>query len=322
MLAVMLLSVGGTSAKTPGWAISTPVVNPDPVGPGNYALYSFTISNTGASKSNISALYLKTDLADTDPLAVPGWIQKVQYNGQTGPANPCGTNPPSGPFNCTLGALNYGSTIDFEIVFKVPATAGTYTFHLLATGNGNTPSDSGGTSHGDTLSKAASVTVSGSDEYDAGFTLGTGGTFDTTGTLGRSNKQNSSVTTPQGFVATTIQDSDSFTGTGTDPCADNSGTCIGQWTRVISPNPDGGTLKFEFLIYGKGLPGSVTAADITIVHQKANGDWETIGDTSNERCASATDAAGAPCIFVEAIGQNFHVIVYLLGNGSLRNQYG
>jgi hypothetical protein len=319
LMAVMLLSAGGTAAKTPGWGFSAVTVNPSPVGPGNLADYSFSITNSG--NSNISALYLSTDIPVSSGLATPAWILEVTYNGQSGPASPCGSNPPTGPLNCDLGALNAGNSIDFQIVFRVPSTSGTYTFNLVATGNGNTPSDSGGTSHGDTLKKAASVSVSGNDEYDAGFTLAGGGTFDTSGTLGKNNPQQSSVTTSQAFAATTIEDSSSFTGSGTDPCSASGVTCIGQWTRVSAPNPDGGALKFVFLVYGKGIPGSVGPSDITLVHVLDDGTVEVIGDSSSERCSSANDSAGAPCIYVTEVGKNFEIVAWLLHNGSLRGQF-
>src|SRR4051794_1045919 len=133
LLAVMPLSVGGTAAKTPGWGIGAVSASPAPVGPGNLAEYSFTISNTG--RSNISALSLKTDIP-AGSLATPAWIEQVDYIGQADVANACGANPPTGPLNCTFGALNAGDSIDLKIIFRVPSTAGTYTFHFLATGDG------------------------------------------------------------------------------------------------------------------------------------------------------------------------------------------
>jgi hypothetical protein len=316
LLAVMLLSVSTGEAKTPGWGFSAVTVNPAPVGLGKLAQYSFTISNTG--RSNISALILKTDIA-AGPLATPAWIQKVDFIGQPDLVAPCGANPPTGPLNCNLGALNAGNSIDFQIIFRVPASGGTYAFNFMATGNGNTASDSGGTSHGDTLKGPASVSVSGNAEFDGGFTLGDGGTFGTNGTLGKNNPQNSSVVTTQAFAATTIQDSATYTG-GTDPCG--SLNCIGQWSKVSAPNPDNGPIKVVLLVYGKGLPGNVGPEDITLLHLDNGGfDDGIIGDSPSERCASATDSASAPCIFVEAVGQNFRITAWLLHNGSLRGHF-
>jgi len=316
LLAVMLLSVGGSDAKTPGWGFSSVTVNPAPVGLGKLAEYSFTISNTG--KSNISALNLKTDIAGS--LATPAWIEQVQFNGQATPTSACGPNPPTGPLNCNLRALNAGNSIDFKLIFRVPSSGGPYTFNFMANGNGNTPSDSGGTSHGDTLLRAATVNVSGSAEFDGGFTIGGGGTFGTTGTLGKSNPQQSSVTTAQSFAATTIQDSAMYTG-GTDPCAVNGSNCIGQWSRVTAPNDTSGPIKVVLLVYGKGLPGSVGPEDIVLLHLDNGGaDDGIIGDSSGERCASATDSS-APCIFVEAVGGNFRITAWLVHNGSLRGHF-
>jgi uncharacterized repeat protein (TIGR01451 family) len=325
LLAVMLLNVGGIAAKTPGWGFNPSSITGDPatVSPGAYVSYSFAVENTG--KSNISAVFLTTDIPLGSGLETPVWVFPAVWTNQDGPTAPCGSAPFDGPLNCDLGNIVAGGSVHLQIVFQAPDTGTSWKFNFLLYGNGNTPSDSGGTSHGDYKKGPASVSISSSAEFAGGFTLDGGGTFGTTGALSKRNPQSSSVTTPQSFAATTIEDFSSYPLGGTDPCSLSGANCIGQWTRVSAPNPDGGALKFEFEIYGKGIPGSVSADDILLYHYADNGTLiEIVGDIPEERCDPATadtDPSHVPCIYVTESGGNFHVVAWLKNNGGLKFTY-
>jgi hypothetical protein len=98
---------------------------------------------------------------------------------------------------------------------------------------------------------------------------------------------------------------------------------------VNAPNPAGDKIKVNLLILGKGIPGSVGPDDIVLYHlggtNAERGDDGIIGDGATsgatERCASATDSASAPCIYVTEEGQNFRIVAWLLHNGSLRGTW-
>jgi len=288
LIAVMLLSVGGAAAKTPGWqftdAFNDKIVDashaadathekaftgsPSTVGSGKFVAFYVELDNTG--KSNISSVILTTDIAATNPMGNPVHIFDAEWTtpdglpDPDGLARPCDAAPTAALY-CDFGALNAGVTVKVKIVFQAPIAAGTQTFNFLANGNGNTPSDSGQTSHGDSLVGPASFTVSGSSEFDGGFVLDTNTTFSTDDTtLGKRNPQSSSVTTNELYYAATIEDSSSIS--GTDPCQASGVSCIGQWAKVTAPNPTSGPIKVVLLVYGKGIPGSVGPGDIVLYH--------------------------------------------------------
>lgn len=321
MLTFAIVSAGPAAAKPPGWGFDPIVAVPGTVSPGRVAAFDVTIKNTG--RSNISSILMTTDLAASSPLAVPAYISDATWQGQPAPliTRPCGSPPYTAALSCSFGSLVAGATVSLRIAFPVPASAGTHSFNFVLTGNGNTPSDTGGTSHGDTKKGLASVSVSNDADFAGGFVLDTE-TFSTVESLTKQNPQSASLTTTQDFAAATIQESNSFSGTGS-PCA--TVNCIGQWATVTAPNPQGGAIKVNLLIFGKGMPGSVGPEDIVLYHlggtDLERGDDGIIGDEASERCASATDSASAPCIYVTEEGQNFRIVAWLLHNGTLRGTW-
>ena len=293
------------SAATPGWQFLNAVNESINVGSGRLAAWSFTIKNGGSS--NISKLYL-TDSETSAAVFVKD------------DRNVCVKTP---VLFCSFGALNSGDSINVLVVHTAPAASGDFAVTFQLNGSGNTFSDGKGRSHGDTLNlpfdgktgNPPVTKVSTSSEFDGGYVVTAGASFSTGGSLTRQNPQTSSVVAPIGLAAVTIQDSANYSGTG-DPCATSGITCIGQWANVTAPTTTGNKIKLTLLIRGQGLPGSVGPEDIVVFH---DGDG-VIGDVAAERCASATDSASAPCVFVTK-DTNFHVVVWLLHNGNARGGY-
>ena len=322
MLTFAIASVGPVSARPPGWGFESIVAVPSTVSPSKVAAFDVTIKNGG--KSNISSLLMATDLGDTNPLAVPKYVGDATWVNQPLPhvVRPCGNPPYTAALSCDFGNLVAGASVSLRIALPVPAATGTHSFNFVLTGNGNTPSDTGGTSHGDTKRGPASVSVSDDPNFAGGFVLDSE-TFSTVENLTRQNPQAGSITTTQDFEPSTIQESNSYSGTGS-PCA--TVNCIGQWTTVTAPNPTSGNkIKVTLLILGKGVPGSVGPDDIVLYHlggtNAERGDDGIIGDTPSERCATATDSGSAPCIYVTEEGQNFRIVAWLLKNGTLRGTW-
>jgi hypothetical protein len=310
-LALMLLGVGTVTASPPGWQFLNAVNEAPLVATENLAAWSFTIHNGGSS--NISKLFL------TDSLDQAAVFVKDDRNA-------CVKTP---VLFCDFGALNAGDSIDVLVVHTAPSTAGDFPITFQLNGSGETYSDGKGRSHGDTLNLTFDgkqfndpipdnppvTVVSGASEFDGGYVVDAGATFSTGDTLTKKNPQYSSVVAPINLSAVTIQDLSSY-GTG-DPCGTNGLTCIGQWTKLSAPTAGGAKIKITLVIRGQGLPGSLTADDIVVYHD----DDGIIGDVATERCASATDSASAPCIYVTEVGGNFQVVVWLTHNGNLRGGY-
>ena len=322
MLTFAIVSAGPAAARPPGWGFDPIVTVPGSVTPGRTAAYDVKIRNTG--KSNISSVLMQTDLGATNPLAVPVYISDATWTGQPAPliTRPCGSAPYTAALSCSFGNLVAGATVSLRIAFDTPSTGSSWSFNFVLTGNGDTPSDTGGTSHGDTKKGLASTTLSSDPDYAGGFVVDAGEEFATVESLTKQNPQSAKVVGSQNLAIATIQESNSFGGAGT-LCS--TAHCIGQWATLTAPNPDDASITGSLLIYGKGMPGSVGPEDIVLNHfggtDLERGDDGVIGDEAGERCSSATDSASAPCIFVEELGQNFRITFWLLHNGTLRGTW-
>lgn len=318
MLAVMLLGVGGSQARTPGWTISA--VAPDPsstaVKQGAAAAWLVTITNVG--KSNVSLVKLTTDIKASSGLQTPLYISDATWHNQTGPIRPCGSPPYSGALNCNFGNIisnDPDAFVTLVIAMPTPSSGSSYAFNFKATGNGNTLSD-GGNSHGDTLLGFATVGLHDSSDPDftGGFSLPGGDTFGTGTSLSSGNPQSSSVKSPN-YFGINLTENSSFTDTGTNPCDAN--TCIGQWAHLNVGNGTEGPIKLTLLIRGNGIPGSISADDIGFYH---TGDG--IMTNGANGCPSATPTlAQMPCVTITKVGNNFQIVAWLLHNGSGRGMF-
>jgi hypothetical protein len=213
---------------------------------------------------------------------------------------------------CAFGALNSGDTIDIVIAYTTPSTGTAFagTFQLNATGQ--TFSD-GGTSHGDTYNYAFSTGLKSSPNFNGGFQLH-GSQIGTTGTLGKKNDQNSTVTPPSSAEAlpVTIEDGiTTFPGTGDNPCLTLN--CVGDWTVVqVGKDSDIGPVEVTLLIYG--IKGNPSLSSFAIWHD---------GTIINTPCSGSTLPTGSgECLTVTAQGNNFLLDVWLNHNGTLRGLNG
>lgn len=341
LLGVMLLGAGSASASTPGWQFSPAIdttLNPPTVGTGFNAAFIVNINNLGSS--NISALYLSTDIPLTAANVTPTFIGNATwYNALNqviaGPTRPCGNAPYSGPLNCSFGNLAAGNRVKLTIAFAAAAPGTNYgtndatacvkvsdatkwTFHFTAFGNGNTPTDKGHTSHGDTLCGLASLKTSSDPNFAGGFTLDTS-SFGTTGTLGNGNKQKTTLYPPAGFIAATVEDglSDTAFSCTIVACANR----FGEWSRlsVNGGSPYDGGFKVQLLVLGSSVPGPAKTTNINVIHNDG-----TTTYVISQRCDATTlptVSGGAECIIVTMVGKNFLITAWLNHNGGLRGTY-
>lgn len=314
LMALLVLSPVGTMAKPPGWGFDPIVANPGAVSPGRAVAFDVTIRNTG--KSNISSVLMSTDLSGS--LAVPVYISDADWSVPSDITRPCGSAPYTTALSCSFGSLVAGASVSLRIAFTTPSTGTSWSFNFILTGNGNTPSDTGGTSHGDTKKGTASVNLNSSSDFAGGFVVNRGEVFETGTTLSKQNPQSTKLTSSTDLQIATVTESATYSGAGT-LCQDVN--CIGQWTILDAPNPDSSVISGSLLIYGKGIQGSVGPDDIVLYHLDGSGDDGIIGDEASERCATDDGTSPAPCIYVTEEGQNFRVDFWLLHNGALRGTW-
>lgn len=341
LLGVMLLGVSTASAGQPGWTFTSidTSANPDTVGTGYNADYVTTLDNPGPS--NISALYLSTDIPTKLSIAHPSHIFAPQwFSDVTGlqiASQPYTCNA-TGPLNCSLGTLNADVHVTIEVIFVAaapgtnygspspascaPGTSTTaYTFHFTAFGNGNTPTDKGGKSHGDTLCGKTSVTTSSSPDFAGGFTLDDS-FFGTTGTVGTNNKQTTTLFPPAGtsFIAATVEDGLPDTAFTCDiaACANR----FGEWSKidVNGGHPYNGGFEIQLLVFGGAVPGPAKTTNINLIHNDG-----TTTYVISLRCDGTTTldavAGGHECITVKTSGKNFLITAYLNHNGGARGTF-
>ena len=150
---------------------------------------------------------------------------------------------------CTTEARRRRHTSEFRcreesadsrpITYDVSATTTARTFDVLFSlraGTGDTGSDGNGSSRGDSYVKPAHTTIRTDNDFDGGFVVGTGSQlYDTQGTLGRQNKQNSSVKVSDTILPVTIEDGSGVQDGNTCTIAECAGDTVGEWTRIECP---------------------------------------------------------------------------------------
>lgn len=312
-LALMLLGVGAVSAQNPSWAISITKLPPT-VGAGHEAGYKVIVSNSGPS--NINTLSMKVTTPST-PDAAPTYFSGLTWN--FGPHGTCaGTGPGgSGPLTCDLGTLSATQTATFTVAYHVP-TGATGSFDItvaIQSGSGNTGSDPGN-SRGDAFSKTASTGIGNSQNFDGGFSI-SGDTYQTTGGLGRNNKQSTRLETTDSIIPVTVTD-----GITSFPCSSGDPQCsrlIGEWS-VLNVN-DGVSqfpIKVTLLIWGGAVPGGVSTSDIFLIHADGTG-AETPVKTA---CDGSIPPGNPDCLVsVTKIGNNYQIVAWLKHNGGARGAY-
>jgi len=305
MLAVMLLSVGSAAAKTPaGWGLTASGIV-DQISPGATQGYTVNVSNTGPS--SISKLYLTT--LDTSGGGAGTAISPV-YSSLVG----CDTGVDQG---CSLGAFPVGRTLSFTLAYT--AAAGDAPFKVLFSINTTGFVLGTNSSHGDSLSFPTSTPVNASKDFAGGWTLGTDD-ITTTGTLGRGNVQNTTVSPPKVHIPVTVDDSGAVTfDCGTSTTCTNA---FGVWTKLTvesgGPEP---AFQVTLLLYGKSVPNGVNTSDIKVYHVLTSGSIELLTQSANA-CPSDPSTTTADCIAsVTKQGANYQIVLWLIQNGGLRGSY-
>jgi hypothetical protein len=311
-LALMLVGVGGVSASNPTWAIDIQRL-PVTVGAGHEAGYRVTVSNAGPS--NINTLSMKVTTPVT-PNAAPSYFSGLAWNfGDHGGCT--GTGPGgSGPLACDLGTLSATQAVTFTVAYHVPTgTTGTFDLTVaIQSASGNTNPD-GGHSRGDAFSKTASTGIGNSQTFDGGFSID-GATYQTTGNLGRNNKQSTTLETTDQFIPVTITD-----GVATYPCNSTDTQCsrlIGEWSVLdvnggVSQNP----IKVTLLIWGGSVPGGLSTTDIYLIHADGTG-----AETAVQPPCDGTPPTNADGLVSDTkVGSNYQIVAWLAHNGSIRGGF-
>ena len=296
-LAVMLLGVGSVSASPPHWSMAVTKLPPT-VAAGANAGYVVTITNAGPS--NIATLFLVDDAGNTSYVSTP----------TQGSCLAAGV-----PLKCTFGTLRAGRSVTVTVAHTVGTSALTVTFQANTTGS--TFSDTGNTSHGDTLSKTVTTSVSSSQNFGGGFVVGST-TVQNYQTVGNSNKQATKVIAPASLIPATVEDGI------TSGIACNAVKCanaFGEWSRLNVNNGAtyGAPFKVTILVWGGAVPGGVQASDIVVLHTLDDG---VTTQTISVNCTPSTGTpTNAECRTVTKVGNNYQIVVWLFKNGNLRGGY-
>jgi len=255
------------------------------------------------------------------PNAAPSYFSGLTWNFD--PHGSCtGTGPGgSGPLACDLGTLTgsqtVGQSVSFTVAYHVPTgTTGSFDMTVaIQSGSGNTGSD-GGHSRGDAFSKSASTAIGGRD-FDGGFSI-SGDTFQTTGTLGRNNKQTTRLETTDSVIPVTITD-----GVSTYPCTvtvtdTQCSRLIGEWSVLnVNNTHNVHPIKVTLLIWGGSVPGGLSTSDIYLIHAYGTG-----AETPVQRACDANPPTNADCLVsVTKVGSNFQIVAWLAHNGSIRGGF-
>jgi len=305
LLVLMLVGPTTTVAGQPGWQFINTKLLPPVVAPDANAGYSFTIKNGG--KSTIAAVYLTTDI---DQVPVYNWNQRGVV---------CQTSP---KLLCALGSLAPQGTIDVKVAYDTEGFTDNFDVTFLLNGTGNTDSDLGDTSHGDSKPQFFSTQILDNDNFDGGFNLNDTN-VGTTGALGRGNVQTTAIDPPAGSNAIVV--------TAEDGLPDNTVTCpggtagcshrFGEWSHIVVDNGNP-TTGFKTVLTVYGVPGQATEDNIYVL--KVN-EAKTVITPISQDCSYPSPGAtptNMDCITVTKLGGNiFQIILWTIQNGYGRGTY-
>jgi hypothetical protein len=298
------------AAKQPSWTIDLERLPPS-VAAGRNAGYSAVVKNIGPS--NINALTLTVTPAST-PNATP-----VYFSGLTWNVGGPGSCTETGKLVCNLGTVVAGTSISFTVAYLVPANqGGTFDVEFsLRAGTGDTGSD-GGSSRGDSFAKTAKTGVNSNQDYDGGFTVGAT-TLSDNQSVGRNNKQATTLVSPESLIPVTIEDGIT---TGV-PCTGAACAGVfGEWSKMSVANGKtyGTPFKVTLLVWGGSVPGGTSTDEIKFVHVLDDPDptdaIPPVTQVIDTECDSTTSTpTNAECLTVTKVGNNYKIVVWLFKNG-------
>jgi hypothetical protein len=306
-----MVGAAPVSAANPTWTVSFNKL-PTSVSAGNDAGWFVTVTNTGPSNINDLNIGLTSEVAG----ALPSYLSDLFLS--SGGTETCSTA--TGAMVCNVGTLGDDQYVTFTVAFHVPTgTSGSFDLNVgLRAGTGDTETDTPGKSRGDKKTFTSSTGITSSINQDAGFVAGddaNDGSFQTTGSLGRNNKQTTALDTTDLHIPVTVTD-----GVNDYPC-NLCSNLVGEWSILdvnggINTNP----IKVTLLVWGGSVPGGVGEADLYLLHADGLGGYTTI--TQDDNTCNASPPTNADCIeSVTKVGSNFRIVAWLAHNGGLRGGY-
>ncbi|HET7181581.1 MAG TPA: hypothetical protein VFI15_05055 [Candidatus Limnocylindrales bacterium] len=301
-MALLLLGVGSAAAKNPTWGVSFQKL-PTAVGAGHDAGWAVTVVNNGPSQINDLNISVTSEIAGQ----LPSYLSDLVVS--TGFGETCGVT--NGVEVCNVGSLPDGATVTFTVAFHVPTgTTGSFDLNVnLRAGTGDTGSD-GGTSRGDTKTFTSSTGISSSNNFDGGFTVGST-TFETTGNLGRNNKQTTSLDTTDLNIPVTV--TDGISSFACNLCSN----LVGEWSVLDVNNGSSGPIKVTIMVWGGSVPGGVSPSDLYLIHADGTGGYTIVDQLCDSTHSNADCLAGTPV----KIGNNYKIVAWLQHNGGIRGGF-
>jgi hypothetical protein len=302
-LALALLGVGSVAARNPAWTVSFTKLPPT-VAAGREAGWAVTVTNNGPSNINDLNISLTSEVDGQ----LPAYLSDLVLS--SGGTESCSTS--TGEMVCNVGTLSDDATVQFTVAFHVPSgTSGSFDLNVnLRAGTGDTGSD-GGNSRGDTKTFTSSTGIGSGNNFDGGFTLG-GATFQTTGNLGRNNKQTTALDTTDLHIPVTVTD-----GLNSYPCTACTSNQVGEWSVLEVNNGISGPIKVTILIWGGSVPGGVSASDLYLIHADGSGGYNVVDQLCDATHSNADCLAGEPV----KVGNNYKIVAWLTHNGGMRGVY-
>ncbi len=280
------------AAKAPNWSASTvtQIVSGGITSGGNQG---FAIHIVNSGPSNISSLYLVTNVADA-----AAWVSDSR----------CTT---TGSLVCSFGAVNAYTTVDLTVAYRVPFSNGgtKITFELNTTGN--VPGKNN--SHGDAFDMPQTVSLLTGRDQAASYIVADA-TVQNDQSLDKRNPQATSVVSPAAHIPVVVEDGSGVSFT----CSGCNRTQFGQWSRVSvnAGQPFDAPFKVVLLERGQSIP-NVDVNTLVVYHVLDDGNVETI----SARCDSATAPTNVPaegCLVPTMVGRNLQIVIWTFHNGGFR----
>ena len=139
--------------------------------------------------------------------------------------------------------------------------------------------------------------------------------YDTVGSLGRQNKQNSSLDVTDNFLPATVEDGSGVQSGNTCTIDECFGAKVGEWTRIDVPSHSG-MIQVTMFIWGGNVDGGVQPGGVYALH-----DPDGAAGAYPIKTICTSDAPTSECVVATKVGSNWKLVVWLNDNGGLRGGY-
>lgn len=220
---------------------------------------------------------------------------------------------PTGVLYCAFGALNAGGVIVLTVAHMTPTTGSSFSPTFMLNSTGASFADKGANSHGDTLLKTVTTSLSGDQNFAGGFVLSSN--FEVkNGGVSRTNIQSTSVAASGTNIPVTVQDGSGVPATTCAAVANAFGEC--SKVNVAEGGSVAGGIRIVITVYWKSVPKILDLNAVVVTHTLADGTTQTINTSCGVDPSTHLDPGCRDAVY--DADKNLVITVWSLSNGGFK----